>query len=156
MSQPVRTRRERKPRVHLPAPSGARLGSLRRVDPDGSVWLDGPGGEPVRARVADGLVTARLLHALAGHVPVLVVDEHDDPARPVVLAVVAERATTPSTSASIDGSSVELHGHEQVVLRCGTASITLTRDGRIVIEGAAIRSRADGTHRIQGGTVQIN
>ena len=152
MTRSASTRRPAKPRLRLPSPTGAHLGRMQRVDPDGAVWMDGPGGEPVRARVAETLTSERLRHALAGHIPVLVIDEHDDPARPVILAVVAERAAT----ASIDGKHVELHGQEEVTLRCGAASITLTRDGRIVIEGATIRSRADGTHRIQGGSVQIN
>jgi hypothetical protein len=42
------------------------------------------------------------------------------------------------------------------VLRCGEASLTLTREGKILLRGTYLSSRATGVHRIQGGTVEIN
>ena len=44
----------------------------------------------------------------------------------------------------------------QIVLRCGEASITLTRAGKVLIRGAYVLSRSSGTNRIQGGSVEIN
>ncbi len=45
---------------------------------------------------------------------------------------------------------------ESLVLQCGKARIALRADGRIEILAGEIVSRARGTHRIQGGSVQIN
>jgi hypothetical protein len=45
---------------------------------------------------------------------------------------------------------------EQLVLRCGAASITLTRDGKVLIQGAYVSHRSSGVMRIKGGSVQIN
>jgi len=45
---------------------------------------------------------------------------------------------------------------EQLVLRCGKASITLTKAGKIVIDGAYISCRSSGVYRIKGGSVQLN
>jgi len=56
----------------------------------------------------------------------------------------------------VDGKRVQIEGTEEVVLRCGKASITLHSNGRLVIRGAYIESRASGTNRIKGGAVLIN
>ena len=56
----------------------------------------------------------------------------------------------------IDGRRIEIEGQEEVVLRCGQASITLRRNGRVVIRGAYVETRAKGTNRIKGGSVLIN
>lgn len=44
----------------------------------------------------------------------------------------------------------------KVRLTCGAASITLYPDGRVVIRGSQILSRAEGTNRILGGSVHLN
>jgi hypothetical protein len=43
-----------------------------------------------------------------------------------------------------------------VVLRCGKASITLTKAGKIIIDGAYVSHRSSGVLRLRGGSVQIN
>ena len=68
----------------------------------------------------------------------------------------AQRSRKSSVQARVDGERVEFTARDEVVLRCGEASITLRRNGRIVIEGACVESRARGTHRIKGGHVLIN
>jgi hypothetical protein len=45
---------------------------------------------------------------------------------------------------------------EELVLRCGDASITLTRAGKIILRGTYLLSRSSGVNRIKGGSVQIN
>lgn len=45
---------------------------------------------------------------------------------------------------------------EELTLQCGEASIRITRNGKIVIRGEHVLSRAKGTNRIKGGTVAIN
>jgi len=56
----------------------------------------------------------------------------------------------------VDGKRVVLEGQEEVVLKCGEASITLTRNGRVVIRGKYLLSRSSGVNRILGGSVQVN
>ena len=55
-----------------------------------------------------------------------------------------------------DGKRVVIEGEEEVSLRCGEASITLRRDGRVVVRGAYVETHASGTNRIKGGSVRIN
>ena len=67
-----------------------------------------------------------------------------------------EAKTPPAIEALVDGKRVVIDAEDEVVLRCGKASITLRRNGRIVIRGTYVETRAEGTNRIKGGSVQIN
>src|SRR4051812_15153812 len=51
---------------------------------------------------------------------------------------------------------IEICAEKEIVLRCGKASITLTRSGKILIRGTYVLSRSSGAQRIQGASVQIN
>ncbi|MFO0590733.1 MAG: DUF6484 domain-containing protein [Polyangiaceae bacterium] len=63
---------------------------------------------------------------------------------------------TATATATADGKRVVVEGEEEVSLRCGEASITLRRDGRVVVRGAYVETHASGTNRIKGGSVRIN
>ena len=79
--------------------------------------------------------------------------EAGDPARPVV----AGRLLRPEPVAvERDGERLELTAEREIVLRCGQASITLTRAGKVLIRGAYIFSRSTGVNKIKGGSVQLN
>jgi hypothetical protein len=56
----------------------------------------------------------------------------------------------------VGGTTVDLTARESLTIRCGSASITLTADGKILIRGTYLQSRSSGVNRIQGGAVQIN
>lgn len=57
---------------------------------------------------------------------------------------------------TIDGKKIVLEGKEEIVLKCGDASITLTKAGKILIRGKYLSNRSSGVNRIIGGSVQIN
>lgn len=56
----------------------------------------------------------------------------------------------------VDGKRVTIEGAEEVTLKCGKASITLTKAGKILIRGTYLSNRSSGVNRIMGGSVQIN
>lgn len=56
----------------------------------------------------------------------------------------------------IDGKRIVLEGKEEIVLKCGEASITLTKAGKILIRGKYLLNRSTGVNRIMGGSVQVN
>ena len=56
----------------------------------------------------------------------------------------------------VDGKRIVIQGEDEVVFRCGESSITLTKQGKIVIRGKYLVNRASGVNRILGGSVQIN
>jgi hypothetical protein len=58
--------------------------------------------------------------------------------------------------AKVDGDQVVIEGKREIVLKCGEASITLTRAGKILLRAKYLLSRSSGVNRIKGGSVQIN
>lgn len=93
---------------------------------------------------------------------VVLVFEGGDPTKPIVMGVL--RDSHPSAlerrpgqvEVDSDGERMIVSAKEQLVLRCGKARITLTRAGKVLIEGAYISSRSSGVNRIKGGSVQLN
>jgi hypothetical protein len=55
-----------------------------------------------------------------------------------------------------DGQRMIVSAKEQIVLRCGKASITLTKAGKVLIQGTYVLSRSSGVNRVKGGSVKIN
>jgi hypothetical protein len=62
----------------------------------------------------------------------------------------------PIVQATLDGVQLVLTGEQEIVLRCGEASLTLTREGKILIRGTYLLSRSSGVNRIKGASVQLN
>lgn len=56
----------------------------------------------------------------------------------------------------IDGQRIQLQAQQEIMLRCGKSSITMTRAGKVIIRGAYVSTRSSGVNRIKGGSVQIN
>jgi len=81
--------------------------------------------------------------------------ENGDPARPIVLGAIRRNAVS-RAEGEADGETLTFSANKQIVLRCGKASITLTRAGKILIRGAYLLNRSSGVNRIKGGSVQIN
>ena len=85
-----------------------------------------------------------------------------DPALPVILGLVQtveseEKAKTDNdVDVHLDGRKLTLTADKEIVLKCGEASITLTRAGKIVVKGAYLSNHSTGVNRIKGGSVQIN
>lgn len=56
----------------------------------------------------------------------------------------------------VDGRRVEIEAADEIVLRCGQASIVLRRNGRVIIRGTYVETRSRGVNRVKGGSVEIN
>jgi hypothetical protein len=151
--------------VHTPVPPagpihGVIVGELLALADDGTVPLVRFEGQP-----GDGALRARSTVDLHGpHIgqAVVLMFEGGDPARPIVMGVVRGAAgwPLPSPPAEVevdaDGQRMVISAKEQMVLRCGKASITLTKAGKVLIEGSYVLSRSTGVNRIKGGSVQLN
>ncbi|PZP98687.1 MAG: hypothetical protein DI587_13705 [Variovorax paradoxus] len=93
---------------------------------------------------------------------VVMVFEDGDATRPIVMGVLREGAGWPlpvppgQVQVGVDGERLLVNAHEQLVLRCGKASVTLTKAGKVVIEGSYLLSRSTGANRVKGGSVQLN
>lgn len=87
--------------------------------------------------------------------------EGADPQRPIVIGRIQypEDIIQPGQQnpiAELDGERLVFNAKKEIVLRCGKASITLTKAGKIILRGAYLLSRSSGVNRIKGGSVQIN
>ena len=56
----------------------------------------------------------------------------------------------------VDGNRLVFEAKEEIVLKCGESSITLTKAGKILIRGKYLLNRSTGVNRILGGSVQVN
>ncbi|NUO48022.1 MAG: type VI secretion system tip protein VgrG [Polyangiaceae bacterium] len=56
----------------------------------------------------------------------------------------------------VDGERVTVDAKRELVLRCGNASITLTRSGKIIVRGTHLVSKSSGANRVLGSIVRIN
>jgi len=91
---------------------------------------------------------------------VILLFEHGNPRKPILMGFVQQTAPPQSEMSPVevrlDGEQLTLTAKNELVLRCGKASITLTRAGKVLIRGAYLLSRSSGANRIKGGSVQIN
>jgi hypothetical protein len=141
--------------VRAAAPTtGALVGTLAGFDPEGRPLVDFPrrrGARPLVARTA-----VRLGPSDVGTEAVLVF-EGGDAGSPIVVGLL--RPTVPAAAAyavELDGERLVLTAEHEIVLRCGEASITLTRAGKVLLRGTYLSSRSSGVNRVRGGSVQIN
>jgi len=51
---------------------------------------------------------------------------------------------------------LKLAAKEKIELVCGKSMLSMDMEGKITIRGETITSRSRGTHKIRGGSVQIN
>jgi len=133
-----------------PKLSGVVLGELRGFE-EGSpvVGFPGAASDPV-AMTTVPLSTDQIGRQLA------LVFPDGDPARPLVMGLIQDPISGAPVSATVDGETVNLKGEREIRLECGKASIVLRADGKIVIKGTRLLSRASRTQRIKGGSVSIN
>jgi hypothetical protein len=73
----------------------------------------------------------------------------------VVLGRIA-RAAPKSATAQEPPDTLVLQAKRDLTLKCGDGSITICADGKIIIKGTDLVSRAKRTNRIKGGSVAIN
>ncbi len=135
----------------------------------GQVLVTYPGnvGGPRVAQVLSSLDDEMLERAAKEQAKVVLLFEDGEPARPLLVGIL--RSATPLLEAilteanppeemvaRVDGRHVLIEGKEEVVLRCGKATLTLRRDGKVVLRGVNVVTQADEVHKVRGGKVQIN
>lgn len=138
-------------------PGGVVIGVLLGLTGDGQPLVAFPGSEQstVKARAT---VTLRASD-IGGQVALLFENGRLD--KPLVIGKILvpgrpSEAPAKIVSARVDDEVLTLSAEQQIVLRCGKASITLTRAGKIILRGTYVLSRSSGVNKIKGGSVQIN
>jgi len=81
----------------------------------------------------------------------------DDPSQPVITGLFVEPEAPPRRRhLKIRADELDLQAASRITLECGKASITLHSDGKVVVRGTHVLSRASGVNRIRGGSVELN
>lgn len=130
------------------------VGAFVAWDAERGAMVDYPGSPgPLPAASIVALDEARVSAAIAISQRVLLAFDGGRADAPIVIGFIQNPSPV---EAEVDGERVVIEGKNEIVLRCGLASITLRRNGRVVIRGTHVETRARGVNRIRGGTVQIN
>lgn len=137
------------------APAVGRLQGFDLLEQPLVAQLKACPGHLLRARS-----TVPLQRAMIGR-EVLVMFEDGNLQAPVILGVIAPQAlaevpAAPSVTVQADGERHVIDAEREIVLRCGDASITLTRAGKVIIKGRYILSRSTGYNKIKGAAIDIN
>lgn len=149
---------------------GMRLGRIIRINDSGDFLVNftGAGITPVVARTTTSARVETLRRGNPEGREVLLIFEDSDPRRPIIIDTmysligeITEPATTVHEAGephevTIDGKRISLEAENEIVLKCGRASITLTRAGKVLIKGDYVLSHSSGENRIRGGSVSIN
>ncbi|MFP2930450.1 DUF6484 domain-containing protein [Pyxidicoccus sp. 3LG] len=154
----------------------SRRGWIVGTGPEGRLLVDfeqNPAG-PREARNTVALSPEELNAAIAARRPVELRFENGDPGAPVLVRIapaipleewlqgfMPDRELGPTEEAAEaeagdTGTMRVIQGQDELVLQCGKASITLRRNGKIIIKGTYVETQAEGVNRIKGGSVQIN
>jgi hypothetical protein len=107
--------------------------------------------------------TVPLRRAMVGS-DVVVALESGSPLRPIILGVLQQQSNplpeqpeaVRQVAIQADGERYVVTAEREIVLRCGDASITLTRAGKVIIKGNYILSRSTGYNKIKGAAIDIN
>lgn len=146
--------------VSLPLiPNGAVVGELQGFDISDRPLvghLDALPGQVVAARTC-----VALRREMRG-ANVVILFENGNPTLPIILGVVQnsiaaeENPLQELTTVTADHERYVISAEREIVLRCGDASITLTRAGKVIIKGRYVLSRSSGYNKIKGATIDIN
>lgn len=155
---------------------GVRSGQIVEIDDNGSVFVEFPGNisGPVPARFTRSMDIESLKLAQKNSLQILLAFENNNPKLPVIIDMLSSLIDNISDSdvskkssdfaldveeledVTMDGKRVVFNAKEEIVLKCGKSSITLTKAGKVIIRGAYLLNRSSGVNRIKGGSVQIN
>ena len=140
--------------------AGVLTGTLIGFKDEGQTPLVLFPGQPGSAAL--GAATVVDVHGCQIGRQVALMFENGDPHRPIIMGLLRTPHAWPlpeqpgQVEVDADGERLIVTAKEQLVLRCGKASITLTKAGKVLIQGAYVSNRSSGVMRIKGGSVQIN
>jgi hypothetical protein len=147
-----------------PASGSMLIGHLSGIDDSGRM-LFRPEGETESIRVAIGVAASdgALVRAARLQQRAVVQRISERPERYLLTGLVRERIASETRDAdpgklevSLDGETVALSATHRIELRCGKASLTLTKDGRVVLKGAHVVSRSTGPNKVKGASIALN
>lgn len=150
---------------------GVVVGRIVGVAADGHPLVDFDGNEagPAPARHVVPMSPAALVSFAESQQEVLLSFERADASRPVITGIL-QSVTPPKPpreggsagagerrleTTVVDGQRIRIEGKDEIVLSCGQASITLRRNGKVIIRGTHLESDSAGANWIRGFDIQV-
>jgi hypothetical protein len=145
------------------------VGTLLEIDDTGRPVVDFPGNVngPLIARTLVQ-IPARSDDPNKESQPIVLIFENGNPRFPIIAGFVHDTLYSknedmilpihPSEPKEliVDKERILLNARQEVVIRCGKCSINLQKNGKAIIKGVQIVSRASRSNKIRGANVTIN
>lgn len=143
----------------------AYTGHLTGIDDEGRLLFrpEGSMGDPIAVAIGMPVADGTLVKAARQQSRAMVIRTGDTHARWVLVGLVRERLSTQAVTArpgqlevAMDGETLRLTAERDIVLKCGEASLTLRKDGKIVLSGTNVLTASRGPNRIKGASIALN
>jgi hypothetical protein len=147
---------------------GVRIGTISSIDKDGNVFVVFRGREePVPARLTSS-ASERLRQGNSVGCEVLLYFENNNAELPIIVDTLhhpMDHISYPVTTilnteepqdVTEVGKRIMFEAEDEIVLKCGKASVTLTKAGKILLKGEYLLSHSSGKNRIKGASISIN
>lgn len=142
------------------------VASIVKSDNPGEILIRYKDHKPAKARVLSNVDKALLTGEHGFNNDVLVVFDEGNPQKPIIVGVIQSLVDEIISlkindekqlfKADIDNHRVVLEAEKEIVLKCGKGKISINKEGKIIILGTDLISRASGSNKIKGGNVRIN
>lgn len=138
------------------------IGQLTPSEVPGEILVICDGHEPRPAQLLSGMNRIELINKAAEGQRVLVLFIKGNPDEPVIVGMMENLLEElvlmekEPVDVLVDGERVTIRAEKEIALICGEGSITITREGRIVVKGRDIISRASQINKIKGSSVELN
>ncbi len=159
--------------MEKPDTSGNKIAKIVQADNPATIMVQWGNNPPQTARYLDTVDVKKIIgkESIGREVVISLID--NDPTQPMIMGVVANpieemvnmEITPENTETSQskspaeivrDDENITITAKNQITLKCGQGSITIQKDGKIVVKGTNLISRSSGLNRIKGGSVGIN
>ncbi len=146
------------------AVTGVRIGRIAAIQKDGLPTVDF-NDNPLGPLPARSIVCISHWHLGS---QVLLNFENDDLSCPIIVGILQQRPVdrdhddAPELDRKevrdvlIDGEKLLLNAKNEIEIRCGKSALILKADGKVIIKGEQIVSRARKVNKIKGASVKIN
>ena len=145
------------------------IGTLVAVDSNNQPLVDyddNPANTPIRAT---SLILLPINQKASLEFPLKVlITLIDEKSPPIIVGIVHEqpfshvieqdttRMGTENNCHEISADFIHVQGNEEIQFNCGKSSLSLKKDGQVIIKGENITNRARGNNKIKGASVKIN
>lgn len=134
--------------------SGVVIGLFLGFDEQGEALVDYPGNPTATAMRARSIAAVTTKD---GGRDAALLFENGDPSRPILVGLIQNCVNKlRPVGAEVDNEMLEFRAEKQIVFRCGEASITLTRAGKVLIRGKYVLSSSSGVNMVKGGVIHLN